>query len=51
MVEHMMFKGTNRRSAREIAEAIDTTGGQLNAFTDKEHTCYYGKVPDEHFTY
>jgi len=49
MVEHMMFKGTNRRSAREIAEAIDTTGGQLNAFTDKEHTCYYGKVPDEHF--
>lgn len=50
MIEHMMFKGTKRRSAREIAEAIDTTGGQLNAFTGKEHTCYYGKVPDQHQT-
>lgn len=48
MIEHMMFKGTGQRSAREIAETIDATGGQLNAFTDKEHTCYYGKVPDEH---
>jgi predicted Zn-dependent peptidase len=48
MIEHMMFKGTSRRTARQIAETIDATGGQLNAFTDKEHTCYYGKVPDEH---
>lgn len=48
MIEHMMFKGTSHRSAREIAETIDTTGGQLNAFTDKEGTCYYGRVPDEH---
>ena len=48
MIEHMMFKGTSRRTARQIAETIDTTGGQLNAFTDKEHTCYYGKVPDQH---
>ena len=48
MIEHMMFKGTGRRTARQIAETIDATGGQLNAFTDKEHTCYYGKVPDQH---
>lgn len=43
-IEHMMFKGTRRRSAREIAEALDSVGGRLNAFTDKEHTCYYAKV-------
>ncbi|NLA59185.1 MAG: insulinase family protein [Firmicutes bacterium] len=50
MIEHMMFKGTTSRSAREIAETIDATGGQLNAYTEKEYTCYYGKVPDEHFS-
>ena len=49
MIEHMMFKGTSHHSAREIAETIDATGGQLNAFTDKERTCYYGRVPDEHW--
>ncbi len=49
MIEHMMFKGTAARSAREIAEAIDATGGQINAYTEKEYTCYYGRVPDEHF--
>ena len=49
MIEHMMFKGTMSRSAREIAETIDATGGQLNAYTEKEYTSYYGKVPDEHF--
>ena len=43
-IEHMMFKGTRRRSAREIAEALDSVGGRLNAFTDKEYTCYYAKV-------
>ncbi len=49
MIEHMMFKGTTSRSARDIAETIDATGGQLNAYTEKEYTCYYGKVPDGHF--
>jgi len=48
MVEHMLFKGTRRRSAREIAEALDSVGGDLNAFTDKESTCYYAKVIDRH---
>ncbi len=48
MVEHMLFKGTQRRSAREIAEALDSVGGDLNAFTDKETTCYYAKVIDRH---
>ena len=40
----MAFKGTNRRSAKAIAEEIDNVGGQLNAFTGKECTCYYAKV-------
>ncbi|NNM98316.1 MAG: insulinase family protein [Candidatus Eremiobacteraeota bacterium] len=48
MVEHMLFKGTHHRSAREIAEALDSVGGDLNAFTDKETTCYYAKVIDRH---
>jgi len=48
LVEHMLFKGTERRSAREIAETMDGVGGNLNAFTDKETTCYYAKVIDHH---
>jgi predicted Zn-dependent peptidase len=48
LVEHMLFKGTERRSAREIAETMDGVGGNLNAFTDKEATCYYAKVIDHH---
>ncbi|HTZ55135.1 MAG TPA: pitrilysin family protein [Candidatus Acidoferrum sp.] len=48
LVEHMLFKGTPRRSAREIAETMDGVGGSLNAFTDKETTCYYAKVIDRH---
>ncbi|HTX57033.1 MAG TPA: pitrilysin family protein [Candidatus Acidoferrales bacterium] len=48
IVEHMLFKGTHRRSAREIAETMDGVGGALNAFTDKETTCYYAKVIDRH---
>ena len=48
LVEHMLFKGTERRSSREIAEAMDGVGGNLNAFTDKETTCYYAKVIDHH---
>lgn len=47
-VEHLLFKGTERRSAASIAEEIDSVGGVLNAFTAKEYTCYYAKVLDEH---
>lgn len=49
-LEHMLFKGTGKRSAREIAEAMDGIGGQINAFTSKECTCYYVKVMDEHLS-
>ena len=45
-IEHMIFKGTEKRSASHIAIAIDALGGQANAFTDKECTCYYMKVLD-----
>ncbi len=47
-LEHMFFKGTNTRTAREIAESFDSIGGQVNAFTSKEYTCYYAKVLDNH---
>jgi len=47
-IEHMVFKGTYNRSAKDIAETVDEVGGQLNAFTGKEHTCYYIKVLDTH---
>jgi predicted Zn-dependent peptidase len=43
-IEHMLFKGTERRTAKQIAEAIEGRGGMLNAFTDKEQTCYYCRV-------
>ncbi|MEE9570048.1 MAG: pitrilysin family protein [Candidatus Binatia bacterium] len=46
-IEHLLFKGTERRSATGIAEEMDTVGGVLNAFTGKEITCYYAKVLDE----
>ena len=48
VIEHMMFKGTERRNAYQIALEIDFVGGVLNAFTDKEHTCYYARVLGEH---
>jgi predicted Zn-dependent peptidase len=48
LVEHMLFKGTELRTARDIAETMDGVGGNLNAFTDKETTCYYAKVIDRH---
>jgi predicted Zn-dependent peptidase len=48
-IEHMLFKGTETRTAQEIAEAMDAVGGQLNAFTSREYTCYYAKVLDTHF--
>jgi predicted Zn-dependent peptidase len=47
-LEHMFFKGTKTRSALDIAEAFDSIGGQVNAFTSKEYTCYYAKVLDNH---
>jgi predicted Zn-dependent peptidase len=47
-VEHMLFKGTTTRSAEDIAQAIDSIGGQLDAFTAKEYASYYIKVLDEH---
>ncbi|MFC7392597.1 M16 family metallopeptidase [Scopulibacillus cellulosilyticus] len=50
-IEHMLFKGTATRNAREIAEAFDQIGGQVNAFTSKEYTCFYAKVLDEHAEY
>jgi predicted Zn-dependent peptidase len=43
-IEHMLFKGTQRRTAREIADAIESRGGQINAFTGKEATCYEARV-------
>ena len=47
-VEHMMFKGTERRTAVQIAEEFDAVGGQLNAYTSREHTVYHAKVLKEH---
>jgi predicted Zn-dependent peptidase len=47
-IEHMLFKGTNRHSAKEIADRFDGIGGNVNAFTSKEYTCYYAKVLDQH---
>jgi len=46
-IEHLLFKGTERRSATQIAEEMDAVGGVLNAFTSKEQTCYYAKVLDD----
>lgn len=47
-IEHMMFKGTERFDAKAIADSFDAIGGNVNAFTSKEYTCYYAKVLDEH---
>ncbi|WP_096435360.1 M16 family metallopeptidase [Alteribacter populi] len=47
-LEHMFFKGTKSRNAQQIAESFDSIGGQVNAFTSKEYTCYYAKVLDDH---
>ncbi len=47
-IEHMLFKGTANRTAREIAETFDRIGGHVNAFTSKEYTCYYAKILDTH---
>jgi predicted Zn-dependent peptidase len=47
-VEHMLFKGTATRTAEDIAQTVDSIGGQLDAFTAKEYASYYVKVLDEH---
>jgi predicted Zn-dependent peptidase len=48
LIEHLVFKGTDTRSAEQIAGAIDSVGGQMDAFTAKEHTCFYVSVLDDH---
>ena len=45
-LEHLLFKGTDRRSAREIAEAVESVGGEMNAFTTHEQTVFYVRLPD-----
>ncbi|MCZ6832512.1 MAG: pitrilysin family protein, partial [Acidobacteria bacterium] len=47
-IEHLVFKGTERRSSLEIAREIDAVGGQMDAFTAKESTCFYIRVLDQH---
>ncbi len=47
-IEHMVFKGTKRRTAAQIAEEMDAIGGQMNAFTTKECTCFYARALDTH---
>jgi predicted Zn-dependent peptidase len=46
-LEHLLFKGTSRRSALEISESLDAVGGEMNAFTGKEYTCYHARVLDQ----
>jgi predicted Zn-dependent peptidase len=45
LLEHLLFKGTSTRSARQIAEDVDAVGGEMNAFTNREHTAYYTRLP------
>ena len=45
-LEHLLFKGTPSRSALDISAALEAVGGELNAFTSREHTCYYARVVD-----
>lgn len=49
-IEHMLFKGTKNRTSKELASTIDNLGGQINAFTSKECTCFYVKLLDEHIS-
>ena len=48
LIEHLVFKGTATRTAEDIARTMDSVGGQMDAFTTKEHTCFYVQVLDEH---
>ena len=43
-IEHLLFKGTQRRTAAQISQAVEGIGGYLNAFTDEEHTCFYARA-------
>jgi len=47
-VEHMLFKGTHRRTARQISQEMDSVGGHLNGYTDREYTCLHVHLPGEH---
>ena len=47
-LEHLLFKGTDDRGAAEIADAVESVGGDMNAFTTQEYTAFYVRVPDEH---
>ena len=48
-IEHMLFKGTKKRSAKEISQAVEGIGGYLNAFTGEESTCFYSKARHDRF--
>ena len=48
-IEHLLFKGTQKRSAREISQAVEGIGGYLNAFTSEENTCFYSKARHDRF--
>lgn len=48
-IEHLLFKGTARRTAKDISEAVEGVGGYLNAFTDEEQTCFHARVHVDHF--
>lgn len=48
-MEHLCFKGTSKRNARQISSEVEKVGGILNAFTDEEHTAYYSKISSNHF--
>ncbi len=48
LIEHMLFKGTKKRTSKEIAASLESIGGSLNAFTSKEQTCYLARILDEH---
>lgn len=50
-LEHLLFKGTERRSARSISMAVDAVGGEMNAFTTREHTAYYTRLPAEELAF
>ena len=50
-IEHMFFKGTDKRTSKQIVEEIENVGGQINAFTSKEATCYYIKALNTHLDF
>jgi predicted Zn-dependent peptidase len=49
-LEHLLFKGTERRSSKQITESVEGLGGYINAFTTEDHTCYYAKAGAQHFS-